>query len=103
MCLDSRPIFPGYWRTKLPKASLPPAPDFSRSFGVAEEIVTRSAEETTNCGREFSNRLKPPVLVLLAGDLGTGKPTLPKGSVCGLGVATEDHVTRATFTLVHVY
>jgi tRNA threonylcarbamoyladenosine biosynthesis protein TsaE len=70
---------------------------------VAEEIITHSAEETTNWGREFSKRLKPPVLVLLTGDLGTGKTTLTKGIVSGLGAANEDDVTSPTFTLVHVY
>jgi tRNA threonylcarbamoyladenosine biosynthesis protein TsaE len=70
---------------------------------VAEETVTRSAEETTRWGREFAKRLRPPVLVLLAGDLGTGKTTLTKGIVSGLGAATEDEVTSPTFTLVHVY
>jgi tRNA threonylcarbamoyladenosine biosynthesis protein TsaE len=47
--------------------------------------------------------LKAPVLVLLTGDLGTGKTTLTKGIVAGLGVAEEDEVTSPTFTLVHVY
>jgi tRNA threonylcarbamoyladenosine biosynthesis protein TsaE len=70
---------------------------------VAEEIITRSAEETTNWGREFSKRLTAPVLVLLTGDLGTGKTTLTKGIVSGLGAANEDDVTSPTFTLVHVY
>jgi tRNA threonylcarbamoyladenosine biosynthesis protein TsaE len=70
---------------------------------VAEEIVTHSADETTRWGREFAKRLRPPVLVLLAGDLGTGKTTLTKGMVSGLGAATEDEVTSPTFTLVHVY
>jgi tRNA threonylcarbamoyladenosine biosynthesis protein TsaE len=70
---------------------------------VAEEIITHSAEETTTWGREFSKRLQPPVLVLLTGDLGTGKTTLTKGIVSGLGAATEDDVTSPTFTLVHVY
>jgi tRNA threonylcarbamoyladenosine biosynthesis protein TsaE len=70
---------------------------------VAEEIITHSAEETTNWGREFSQRLKPPLLVLLTGDLGTGKTTLTKGLVSGLGAANEDDVTSPTFTLVHVY
>jgi tRNA threonylcarbamoyladenosine biosynthesis protein TsaE len=70
---------------------------------VAEEIITRSAEETTNWGREFAKRLKPPMLVLLTGDLGTGKTTLTKGIVSGLGAAKEDDVTSPTFTLVHVY
>ncbi len=70
---------------------------------MTEEIITHSAEETTNWGREFSKRLKAPVLVLLTGDLGTGKTTLTKGIVSGLGAANEDDVTSPTFTLVHVY
>ncbi|HET8924608.1 MAG TPA: tRNA (adenosine(37)-N6)-threonylcarbamoyltransferase complex ATPase subunit type 1 TsaE [Candidatus Acidoferrum sp.] len=70
---------------------------------MAEEIITHSAEETTAWGREFAKRLKAPVLVLLTGDLGTGKTTLTKGIVSGLGAASEDDVTSPTFTLVHVY
>jgi tRNA threonylcarbamoyladenosine biosynthesis protein TsaE len=70
---------------------------------VAEEIITRSSEETIRWGREFAKRLRPPVLVLLTGDLGTGKTTLTKGLVSGLGAASEDEVTSPTFTLVHVY
>ena len=68
-----------------------------------EEIITHSAEETTQWGRELAKRLRPPVLVLLAGDLGSGKTTLTKGIVAGLGAAPEDDVTSPTFTLVHVY
>jgi len=70
---------------------------------VAEEIITHSAEETTHWGREFARRLKPPILVLLTGELGSGKTTLTKGIVAGLGAAKEDEVTSPTFTLVHVY
>jgi tRNA threonylcarbamoyladenosine biosynthesis protein TsaE len=70
---------------------------------VAEEIITHSAEETTEWGREFAKRLKAPVLVLLSGDLGTGKTTLTKGLVSGLGAANENDVTSPTFTLLHVY
>jgi len=70
---------------------------------VAEEIFTRSSDETTAWGREFAKRLTAPVLVLLTGDLGSGKTTLTKGIVAGLGAASEDEVTSPTFTLVHVY
>jgi tRNA threonylcarbamoyladenosine biosynthesis protein TsaE len=70
---------------------------------VPEEVITHSPEETTDWGREFSKRLEAPVLVLLTGDLGTGKTTLTKGIVSGLGAAQEDDVTSPTFTLVHVY
>src|SRR5260370_27244762 len=65
--------------------------------------ITHSAEEAIHWGREFSTRLKAPVLVLLTGDLGTGKTTLTKGLVSGLGAANEDDVTSPTFTLIHVY
>jgi tRNA threonylcarbamoyladenosine biosynthesis protein TsaE len=70
---------------------------------VSEEVVTHSAEETTLWGREFAKRVQPPALILLTGDLGSGKTTLTKGIVAGLGAATEDEVTSPTFTLVHVY
>jgi tRNA threonylcarbamoyladenosine biosynthesis protein TsaE len=70
---------------------------------VAEEIITHSSEETINWGREFAKRLRAPVLVSLTGDLGSGKTTLTKGIVAGLGAAREDEVTSPTFTLVHVY
>ena len=70
---------------------------------LLEQIVTRSAEETTAWGREFARRLTAPTLVLLSGDLGSGKTTLTKGIVSGLHAANEDQVTSPTFTLVHVY
>jgi tRNA threonylcarbamoyladenosine biosynthesis protein TsaE len=70
---------------------------------VAEEVITCAAEETTRWGKQFAERLKAPVLVLLTGDLGAGKTTLAKGIVAGLGAAREEDVTSPTFTLVHVY
>ena len=66
-------------------------------------MITHSAEETTNWGRQFAARLKAPIVVLLSGELGSGKTTLTKGIVSGLGAATEEEVTSPTFTLVHVY
>ncbi|HLW98273.1 MAG TPA: tRNA (adenosine(37)-N6)-threonylcarbamoyltransferase complex ATPase subunit type 1 TsaE [Candidatus Acidoferrales bacterium] len=68
-----------------------------------EEILTNSAEETTQFGRAIAARLATPALVLLKGDLGSGKTTLSKGIVSGLGVAREEDVTSPTFTLVHSY
>lgn len=70
---------------------------------MGEEVITRSAEQTIQWGREFAKRLKAPMLVLLTGELGSGKTTLTKGIVAGLGAAAEDEVTSPTFTLVHVY
>ena len=70
---------------------------------MTEEVITHSAGETTRWGREFAKRLRAPVLILLSGDLGSGKTTLTKGIVAGLGAAKENEVTSPTFTLVHVY
>jgi tRNA threonylcarbamoyladenosine biosynthesis protein TsaE len=70
---------------------------------LAEEVITHSAEETTSWGKQFAARLKAPIVVLLSGELGSGKTTLTKGIVSGLGAASEDEVTSPTFTLVHVY
>jgi tRNA threonylcarbamoyladenosine biosynthesis protein TsaE len=67
------------------------------------EILTHSAEETIAQGRKLAARLKPPVLILLYGDLGAGKTTLTKGLAAGLGAADEDEVTSPTFTLIHKY
>jgi len=70
---------------------------------MSEVVVTQSAEETIQWGREFAKKLRPPMLVLLTGDLGSGKTTLTKGIVAELGAAAEDEVTSPTFTLVHFY
>ncbi|MGA7916626.1 MAG: tRNA (adenosine(37)-N6)-threonylcarbamoyltransferase complex ATPase subunit type 1 TsaE [Candidatus Acidiferrales bacterium] len=67
------------------------------------EILTHSSEETIAQGREIGATLKPPVLILLSGDLGAGKTTLTKGIAAGAGAAREDEVTSPTFTLVHKY
>src|SRR5260370_15316777 len=100
---SNRMKFQACWPRRLCRTSGPPVAGSFGSFSVAEEFITHSAEETTNWGREFSKRLKPPVLVLLTGDLGTGKTTLTKGIVSGIGAANEDDVTSPTFTLVHLY
>src|ERR1700686_3100281 len=70
---------------------------------TAQEFITRSSEETISKGREIAAKLRPPVLVMLRGDLGSGKTTLTKGIISGLGAAKEEDVTSPTFTLVHVF
>ena len=68
-----------------------------------QEFVSHSSEETIAKGRQIAAQLRPPVLVLLSGDLGSGKTTLTKGIISGLGAAKEEEVTSPTFTLVHVF
>jgi tRNA threonylcarbamoyladenosine biosynthesis protein TsaE len=76
----------------------------SRSGNMpASEFVTHSSEETIAKGREIAGKLRAPVLVLLKGDLGSGKTTLTKGIISGLGAAREEDVTSPTFNLVHEF
>src|SRR5271169_4771836 len=69
----------------------------------SSEFISHSAEETIELGRKLASSLVPPVLVMLSGELGSGKTTLTKGIISGLGAAKEEDVTSPTFTLVHVY
>src|SRR5580700_8215027 len=70
---------------------------------TVQEFISHSAEETISKGREIAEKLRPPILVLLKGDLGSGKTTMAKGIISGLGAAREEDVTSPTFTLVHVF
>ncbi len=66
-------------------------------------VETHSPEETMAFGRSLANEVGPPCVVLLEGELGSGKTTLVKGLVAGLGAAREEEVTSPSFTLVHEY
>ena len=67
------------------------------------EHITHSADETMELGRKLSPMLKASRMVILRGDLGTGKTTLVKGIAEGLEAASQDDVTSPTFTLIHEY
>ena len=67
----------------------------------ATAVVTRDEGETRALGALLAGLLEPGDVVLLVGDLGSGKTTLTKGIVAGLGGG--DEVTSPTFTLVHSY
>jgi tRNA threonylcarbamoyladenosine biosynthesis protein TsaE len=70
---------------------------------AVSEFVSHSPEETIAKGREIAAGLRAPVIVMLRGELGSGKTTLTKGIISGLGAAPEEDVTSPTFTLVHVF
>jgi tRNA threonylcarbamoyladenosine biosynthesis protein TsaE len=71
---------------------------------VVEEIfVSNSPEETIQKGRELGAGLSPHRLILLSGELGSGKTTLAKGIIAGLGAAKEEEVASPTYTLVHLF
>jgi tRNA threonylcarbamoyladenosine biosynthesis protein TsaE len=70
---------------------------------MTRDYQTHSAEETIALGRTLAPDLKGLRLVLLQGDLGTGKTTLVKGIAEGLQAADQQDVTSPTFTLIHEY
>jgi len=71
--------------------------------GRVHEFTTRSGADTVDVGRKLAALLKPPQLLLLRGELGTGKTTLVKGIAQALDAAEPDEVTSPTFTLIHEY
>ena len=70
---------------------------------MTSDFTTSSAEETVALGRELATLLRDSHLVLLRGELGTGKTTLVKGIAEGFAAAEAGEVTSPTFTLVHEY
>jgi tRNA threonylcarbamoyladenosine biosynthesis protein TsaE len=71
--------------------------------GRMYEFTTQSGADTIAVGRKLADLLKPPQLLLLRGDLGTGKTTLVKGIAQALDAADPDEVTSPTFTLMHEF
>jgi len=63
--------------------------------------TTRSAAETEALGARLAGRLRPGDVVLLVGEMGTGKTTLVRGALRALGVTRP--VTSPTFTLGQRY
>ncbi|MDQ3696281.1 MAG: tRNA (adenosine(37)-N6)-threonylcarbamoyltransferase complex ATPase subunit type 1 TsaE [Chloroflexota bacterium] len=64
-------------------------------------MATVSHDDTVRLGIKLGRRLIPGDLVLLHGDLGSGKTTLAQGMLAGLGVTGP--IPSPTFTLVNEY
>jgi tRNA threonylcarbamoyladenosine biosynthesis protein TsaE len=62
---------------------------------------TSSPQETEQAGADLTGRLAAGDVVLVSGELGTGKTTFVRGAARALGV--EAPVTSPTYTIGHVY
>jgi tRNA threonylcarbamoyladenosine biosynthesis protein TsaE len=62
---------------------------------------TSSAAETEAVAADLAARLRPGDVVLVSGELGSGKTTFVRGAAHALGV--EGAVTSPTFTIGQVY
>ena len=63
-------------------------------------IETTSPEETERAGAELAKRLEPGDVVLVNGELGSGKTTFVRGVCRALGITVP--VTSPTFTIGQV-
>jgi tRNA threonylcarbamoyladenosine biosynthesis protein TsaE len=64
-------------------------------------LETSSADETEAAGARVAGGLAPGDVVLVSGELGSGKTTFVRGACRELGV--DGPVTSPTFTIGHVY
>lgn len=64
-------------------------------------VETSDPAETEALGAELASRLREGDVVLVRGDLGSGKTTLVRGAARALGVT--DPVTSPTFSIGHRY
>jgi tRNA threonylcarbamoyladenosine biosynthesis protein TsaE len=81
----------------------PPAAKVPPEAVRIHEFRTESGADTVDLGRKLAKLLVAPQLLILRGDLGTGKTTLVKGIAQALDAAEADEVTSPTFTLIHEY
>jgi tRNA threonylcarbamoyladenosine biosynthesis protein TsaE len=70
---------------------------------LTDEPVTETAgaEETERAGAAVAADLRPGDVVLVSGELGSGKTTFVRGACRALGVI--EAVTSPTFTIGHLY
>lgn len=68
---------------------------------MARRVRTHSPEETAALGAELAGELRPGDVVLVEGELGTGKTTFVRGACRALGVSGV--VTSPTFTIGQRY
>lgn len=66
-----------------------------------KEITTESAEETQKIGKKIAQKLTGGKVLLLYGDLGSGKTTFVQGVAEGLGITRR--ISSPTFIIMRSY
>ena len=65
------------------------------------EIISNSEKETIELGKKIASKLKKGMVVVLTGDLGSGKTKLTEGILTYFGL--ENEISSPTFTIVNEY
>lgn len=68
-----------------------------------QSFISHSPEQTLAFGEKIARKLKPGSVLLLEGDLGSGKTTFVKGLARGLGIKDVAEVKSPTFVIMHIY
>ena len=66
-----------------------------------EKIISNSPEETIEYGKKLAANLKVGDVIVLTGDLGSGKTMFVKGFASSLGI--NENITSPTFNIVKEY
>jgi len=65
------------------------------------KIITKSEKETIELGKRIASKLKKGMIIVLTGDLGSGKTKLVEGILSYFGL--ENEISSPTFTIVNEY
>lgn len=68
-----------------------------------EEYITNSEKETFLLAKNLAKNLKGREVILLEGELGSGKTVFTKGMAAGLGVKDVHQVCSPSYTLINIY
>lgn len=67
------------------------------------QFISKNEEETIFLGKKLGKFLKPGDLILLYGDLGSGKTTFVKGIAKALEVDPDIYITSPSFSIINIY
>jgi len=66
-----------------------------------KKYLTNNSKQTFNLGKKFAGKLESGDIILLYGELGTGKTTFIQGVANGLGI--KDRILSPTFLLHRIH
>jgi len=78
-------------------------PHLGKDNAMIKEFISNSPQDTLNFGTSIGKNLNGGEIILLNGELGSGKTLLTKGIARGLGIDPSNTVVSPSFTLMNIY